>query len=658
MTERELGLDRDITRRDFVQLAGLGVAGSALLGCGTDAGGGVAGGASAGAVPGTPVEPWSEALGADWYGPGGVGDYASSHGNTPELVRVAHRLRDGRPAAADVTDTGERFDVVIVGGGLSGLSAAHHFKRHRPNGRCLVIDNHPVFGGEAKRNDIIVDGVRLAGPQGSNDFGVRPATGEPDDYFTSLGIPREFEYAPDAGRVRAPFENYGFMHWVQDQFSVGHFFGDGGRGGRPGWSAGTGGSVGTGGWIGDLWGDPSRAPWSADVRDGFERWRAARITDHVPPDAPGGADNPGPWLDGMTLKAYYEDVLGLPPAVTAYVDPILASIIGLGCDAVSAWWGMHFDLPGFGLPSRYDDLVFHSFPGGNAGIARYFVKDVVPEGIAGARELGDVINGGIDFDALDRAEQPVRLRLGSTVVDVRHAGAGDGRARVTYVHGDRAYAVEADGVVLASGGWMNRYVAADLPDGHRAAYEHFVHAPILVANVALRNWRFLDRLGVAACVYEGDLGFSCNIRRPMYAGDYRPPHAPDQPTMLTFYITYESPGASPADQGMAGRMEMLSAPFAEYERRLRAQMVALFDGGGFDPAEDIGGLILNRWGHAYVAPGPGFFFGRDGAPAPPDVIREPFGRVAIGHSELRGHQNWTGAAAEGRRAVETVLDLI
>ena len=649
MKDRELGLDREITRRDFVQLAGTGIAGSALIGCGSGAEGGAAasaGSAGAAAVPGTASEPWSDALGPDWYGPGGIGDYASSHGNTPEVVRAAHWVRDGRLPAGGVTDTGERFDVVIVGGGLAGLSAAHHFKRHRPAGRCLVLDNHPVFGGEAKRNDIVVDGVRLAGPQGSNDFGVPPVTGEPDDYFTSLGIPREFEYAPDAGNVRAPLEHYGFMHWVQDRFSVGHFFGDG-----PGW-------------VGDLWSDPSRAPWSPEVREGFARWRGASVTEHVPAGQPGrvgaawGPDNPGPWLDSMTLKAYYEDVLGLPPEVTAYVDPILASIIGLGCDAVSAWWGMHFALPGFGLPSRYDGLTFHSFPGGNAGIARHFVKDVVPDGIAGGRELGDVINGAIDFGALDRADRPVRMRLGATVVDVRHTGAGDGRVRVTYLHEDRAYSVEADGVVLASGGWMNRYIAADLPDGHRTAYDSFIHAPILVANVALRNWRFLDRLGIAACIYEGDLGFSCNIRRPMYAGEYRPPHAPDQPTMLTFYITYESPGASPAEQGIVGRTEMLSTSFAAYERRLREQMVTLFADGGFDPAQDIGGLILNRWGHAYVAPGPGFFFGRDGKPAPPDVIREPFGRVAIGHSELRGHQNWTGAAAEGRRAVEAVLDLI
>ncbi|MFV1986862.1 MAG: NAD(P)-binding protein, partial [Gemmatimonadota bacterium] len=624
----ELGLDRKITRRDFVYLAGAGVAGAGL-GCGRDGGAPGVGGEAA--STGVSPDAWSDALGPDWYGPGGVGDYRGSHGNTPDVVRVAHGLRVDRYAAdlAGATDTGERFDVVIVGGGLSGLSAAHHFKRLHPRGRCLVIDNHPVFGGEAKRNEFDVDGVRLIGPQGSNDFTVGPRTGGPDDYFTSLGIPSEFEYAPwEDESVRVPLDNYGYMHWVQDRFSVGHFFA--GAGGR-------------GTWVRDLWGSGlTEAPWSDEVRAGFQRWRTSRIDDHTPPESRG--QDPPRWLDRITLKAYYEGVLGLPPEVTAYVDPILASIIGLGCDAISAWWGFHFALPGFGLPSRYDDVTFHSFPGGNAGIARYFVKDLVPGGIAGGGDLGDVIGGAIDFSALDRADSVARIRLGATVVDVRHMGSGDdgNRVRVTYALGDRLHSVEASGVVMASGGWANRYVLSELPAGHRTAYDSFVHAPILVANVALTNWRFMDRLGISAAIYEGDFGFSCNIRRPMYTPDYRPPFGPDDPTVLTFYSTFESPGLSPAEQGARGRTELLSRPFADFERRIREQMVTLFDAGGFDPVTDIAGIVLNRWGHAYVAPGPGFFYGTGSEPAPPDVVREPFGRIAIGHSELRGHQNWTG----------------
>ena len=418
-----------------------------------------------------------------------------------------------------------------------------------PGGRCLILDNHPIFGGEAKRNEFLVDGHRLIGPQGSNDFGVQAETGGPDDYFTSLGIPREYEYREPEGAasgMKIPFDNYGFLHWQHDLFSVGHFFDDGG-----------------GRWVKDLWRSGlDHSPWSSAVRDSFRGVREEEAEGHARGDI-------GPWLDSMTMKQYYEGVLGLPPAVTAYVDPILASIIGLGCDAISAWWGLHFELPGFRKPDRYAGFTFHCFPGGNAGLARYFMKDVIPEGIEGSGDLADVLNGAVAFDRLDRPEQPVRVRLGSTAVRVEHRGAlsSSERGVITYLKDEQVHQLRARSVVMASGGWVNRRVLRDLPDGHRRAYEGFNHSSVLVANVALTN------LGDA----------------------------------------------------------------------------------GFDPANDIAGIILNRWGHAYVNPGPGFMFGRNGAPAPPDVIREPFGRIAIGHSELRGHQNWTGAAGEGRRAVEALL---
>ncbi|MCH8959883.1 MAG: NAD(P)-binding protein [Bacteroidetes bacterium] len=132
-------------------------------------------------------------------------------------------------------DSGELYDLVIVGGGLAGLSAAHHFRRLYPGGRALLLDNHPIFGGEAKRNDFDVNGVHISGPQGSNDFAIQPATGEPDDYFTALGIPRDLTYAEPGGAaagMRIPHDNYGFLHWQHDLFDVGHFFGD--TGGRLG----------------------------------------------------------------------------------------------------------------------------------------------------------------------------------------------------------------------------------------------------------------------------------------------------------------------------------------------------------------------------------------------------------------------------------------
>src|SRR5688572_18370730 len=173
-TERDLGLDVPITRRDFL--------GGTLL----------AAGAGLLQLP-PPQAPRASTLSAaDWQGYGGIGDYASSNGNTWEAVTTAHRLRDrqlgGADAAKQAVDTGERYDLIVVGGGLSGLAAAFYFKKGNP-GRCLVLDNHPIAGGEAKRNEFNIDGVHLIGPQGSNDFGTRLSAGWAGEYWQELGLP-------------------------------------------------------------------------------------------------------------------------------------------------------------------------------------------------------------------------------------------------------------------------------------------------------------------------------------------------------------------------------------------------------------------------------------------------------------------------------------
>jgi spermidine dehydrogenase len=607
--DKELGIDRAITRRDFIYGSTLFV-GGALAGCGKNDG----------PAPGSSHD-YSFAVGTDWYGPGGIGDYATSHGNTPELLRTAHDIRAGRfnASSTNVADSGEEFDLVIVGGGFAGLSAAHHFHRLNPSGRALMLDNHPIFGGEAKRNDFEVNGVHISGPQGSNDFAIQEKTGDPDDYFTALNLPREFAFAEPGGSaagMRIPFDNYDYLHWHHDSFDVGHFFRDSDA---P--------------WVTDFWKSGlEEAPWTDDVKQAFRRLRAIEVT------APDGQEI-GPWLDSMTIKSYYEDVLGLPQIVSSYYDPIMASIIGLGNDAISAHWGLYFDMPGFTPPGDYDAGALISFPGGNAAIARHFVKNFNPDAIAGS-SFEEILFDKIAFDELDREDKPVRIRLRSTAVSVENQ---TDRVSVIYERDGQLHQLTAKAVVMASGGWVNRHVVRDLPAAYHRAYDAFMHSPVLVANVALTNWRFLERLGVAAAIWSEGFGFTCNIRRPMVVGGQSQPLHPDQPTVLTFYAPLFKPGLPAKQQGIAAR-------------QIREQMTEMFSAGGFDPVTDIAGIILNRWGHAYVNPGPGFRFGTSGNLAPPDVIREPIGRIAIGHSELRGHQYWSGAAGEGRRAVEELLD--
>jgi len=630
-TERDLGLDVPITRRDFLNSTLL-ASGAVLLNTRS------------------PLLQQSQGpSGAAWEGPGGVGDYARSHGNMWATVSTAHDLRDGKlggeAARKRATDTGERYDLIVVGGGISGLGAAAFFQKLE-GGRVLVLDNHPMVGGEAKRNEFNVDGVRLIGPQGSNDFGTRLRGGWVGDYWKDLGLPYgsdAFEHQawePGVTPIEIPREHYYFQLWGDEFASHGFFFTE---------------PNGTLRLVRDAFGAGFKeTPWSEQLRADFVKWRSS-------PKVYDGSDLPR-WLDSMTYEELLVRHLGLDAAVARYADPILAGAAGgLGSDVISAQCAGQIGLPGTtnGQGGRVpthklaDTLGFiSSFPGGNDGIMRHVLKKLVPDAIAG-QDFAGILNGRVRFDVLDRSSNPTRIRLGSTVVRVTNVP--NGSVEVVYHQGGQLHKTTAARVVMANGAWTSQYIVADVPDSHREAFADFVRAPMLVVNVALRRWRFMYDLGLTAASYRDQIGFSCNIRQSMVVGDYRPPLHPDKPTILTFYIPFERPGAPIRAQASAARTEMLGTSYRDYERRIREQLVRLFGRSGFDSRNDVAGIILNRWGHAYVCPAPGFYFGRNGKPAAPEVLRQPIGHIAFANSELNGHQNWVDATGEGKRAVEQLL---
>ena len=618
---KRLGMNTPITRRDFLNATLIG-AGASLL-----------------TLP-APMRLF--AAQPSWDGPGGVGDYAAAHGNS-EAVRLAgHRLRDGtydqtkkaRPAE-------ERYDLIIVGGGLTGLGAAHRFQEIAAAGqRCLLLENHLLMGGEAKRNEFEVNGHRLFGPQGSNSFVVPQSPGESGyAIYRALGIPTEFTYEKlDARLDDLWFDttNFGHLLWL-DAPHGGAFF------------AGAEGSTSPR-WIKNFWRDGYRsAPLPSQVKEDL------RLLMRAVPS--GGADFERR-LDTMTFKAYLEKVLGHPSPAVALLDPILASVMGLGCDAISAYGARQVVMPGLaraGLPFPAGDRPWHSFPGGNDGICRFLVKALIPEAIGGAATFPDIHNRPLRPEAFDQPDRAFRLRLGSTVVRVEHTGeqGGKGAVRVTYERGGEVHAVEAGAVLMASGSWVARRAVVGLPDPYQEAFASFHRSPMLVVNVALTNWQFLYRLKLTGCRWFDGFGFSCNIRRPMRVGPPSP-FDPALPIVLTMYVPFYYPGLAVREQGARGRQELLATSFAEYEIMIRRQLQRLFGAAGFDPRRDIAGIVLNRWGHAYVNPAPGFYFGGSGERAARDLLREPFARVAFAHSEFNGHQHWAGAVEEGRRGVESL----
>ncbi|NIB40455.1 FAD-binding oxidoreductase [Pseudomaricurvus alkylphenolicus] len=651
MSESKLGMNTAITRRDFTSGVLKG-SGAALL---------------AGATAGVSTHARSQGLDNQWTGPGGVGDYARSNGNTHEVVNGAHSIRDGlwKDIPAKMMDSGEEYDLVIVGGGFAGLMTAFTYLKEG-KGKVLMVENHPIFGGEGKQNEMVVDGYHLHAPQGSNGTLWPPEEAEKAGFFYhpvwfDLGLPGKnspnalkFEYKASGTDKPLKFteDNYDAMQLFKHTATLGYYYKD---------------KNGKGSWAINPWDNGFRdAPISERAKQemlALENYKGASARKHWEQ-----------WLDSMTYKEFITNEVGVgDPHVLNYLNPMMAAHgPGLGTDVISALGALSFGMPGVSDVPRANghsnplgdyDLNLVSFPGGNAAIARHFVKKMIPDSIEGQDNLHDIVYGNINWSSLDRKGQDLRIRVNSTAVSVEHEGPAESADSVNVTYIDNAThtptRIKAKHVVMAGGQWINKHVIRDAPEDLRWAMGEFFHAPMLVMNLAVRNWRFMERLGITAARWFEGFGWFTNVRAPMNIDGRHMPLDPDLPTTLTFYNTFtdevSDKGLPIQAQGSIARASLFSMSYRDIEYRLRKQMTEMFGPYGFDAKKDIAGLITNRWGHAYVAPQPGFFFGKDGRPAPRDVVREGYGRVRFAHSELSGEQLWTNACHEGERAAKQIL---
>jgi spermidine dehydrogenase len=621
--DNSLGMNSRICRRDFLNSALL-ASGSVLL------------------DSLTPLQLLAQQ--PSWGGYTGEGDYAGANGNTEEVMLAGHAVRDGvfdSPSAA-ATDTGEIFDLVVVGGGISGLASALYFKdQAKPQQSCLVLENHPIFGGQARRNEFVVDGHRLLAPQGSNWFWMPPSSKVVGEFYARIGVnPSEFKYQEWGGPPPAmPLSrtSYHFARNLPSPPNFGFYFGEK-FGQRPGK------------WVVDPWKNLDRLPLSPEMRSDFAKYLKAVIEYHEKGKAR-LSDAELRHLDTLTAEDVLVERHGVSREfIRLFVTPQSATIAGLGPDGLS---GCHYALYGSG-----NEMTRHSFPGGNTGFTRHIVKTLIPNAISGPRTLEAVCRSRINFAALDRAANQVRIRLRSTAVRAEHDGE-PGKSplvRITYTRDGKVYRLKARAVVMAGGGWITKHVVRDLPSTHHEAYDQFNYSTTLVANVAVRNWRFLHKLGLSGGRWFEGFGYWTEVRTIATFGSDASTIGPDSPTVLLVNVPFYYPGLPVAEQLSRGRAELLSTSFRDYERKVREQFAEMFAMSGFDARRDIAGIILNRWGHSHIVAQPGFMYGRDGNLAPRDILRKaPFGRIAFAHTDLSADSGHDMAIMEGRRAVTQLL---
>jgi spermidine dehydrogenase len=642
--DRFLGMDQPITRRDFLNGIAIGATAAAsgpLLAASPDP-------AATGAVPSAAQLPSAAQDAFGYYPPLLTG----LRGNHPGSFEDAHALRDGKPTPT-ATDTGEEYDLIVVGAGLSGLAAAHFYRAQtKAHSRILILDNHDDFGGHAKRNEFNLSGhLNLLNGGTLEIDSPRPYGPIAAGLLATLGI----DVAKLAKTIQTPefYESLGMQSGVF--FDRETFGAD---------------KLGVGLGRIPLKQFLEQTPLSASAREAIVQIEEGKV-DYLPGLS---SDDKKQRLSRISYEAFLRDLVHADPSVLNFYHARTMGEWGVGTDAVSALdcWG--FGMPGFqGMnlakgsirrmgftPAGYEDtggsLRLH-FPDGNATIARLLVRDLIPRAVPG-NSVDDVVTARVNYAQLDRSPSRVRLRLNSIAIRARHLGdpKSAGQVEVTYLRGGQAFTARARGTVLASYNMMIPYLCPELPAAQKDALHKLVKTPLVYTSVALRNRQAFDALKVHRVYAPGGYHTYFYLNQHVDIGSYKSPKSARDPILVHMVRTPCKPGLPEHDQNRLGRAELLSTPFETFERNIREQLARTLGAGGFDPARDITAITVNRWPHGY-APEYNPLFDPDVPEAERSHVigRAQFGRIAIANSDSGGGAYTDSAIYQGHRAVMELL---